>query len=94
MVAGKYTGGSQSISADGVSVSVGNLREEYLALAATLRARRGENQGVAPIPDVGGLDRPLYFGIGQWDNIEAGRQDYGDIAHRHPVFYDELREWA
>lgn len=100
-IAARYTGSQQSISADGVSVTVGDLSQQYLVLAGRMRQRSKDANGSAPIPYAGGLDpaedcmdgdvAPLAFGTGQWDNPAAGRQDYGRRGGSYP---SERLEWA
>ncbi len=72
-------------SADGVSVSLGDLQQRYNDLAESLRAQYHELGG-ANLAD--SLDQmfsdvsvyeiePLVFGVGFMDNYRAGQQDYG-----------------
>jgi len=84
IVAGKYAG-QVSVSADGVSVSVGELQGKYDLLASSLRDQYKLEQAASPLlegvlhqlePDP--FIEPLRFGIGFMDNIRVGRQDYGD----------------
>lgn len=87
-----------SYSADGVSVSLSELQQKFLAQAERLRAQHRELL-VGGSPDVGGISlyeepnadvAPLIFGTGMGDNHEAGRQDYGQrqfygyIAEENP----------
>jgi len=80
-----------NVSADGVSVSVGDLQQRYITLAQRLR-----DQAKMDFDDEMDLDfsedlwdnteysdsiAPLVFGIGFMDNWEAGRQDFGNY---HP----------
>jgi hypothetical protein len=76
-----------SYSADGVSISLGPVGDQYRALAASLREQH-KALLVGGIPDVGGMTpgeqlepdtKPFSFGKGMHDDIEAGRQDYGGI---------------
>lgn len=76
------------ISADGVSVSLANLGNQFRELAVQLRQQH-QNLLVGGEPDVGGVSpyeeldpdiRPMNFGKGMQDNPEAGRQDYGSQA--------------
>lgn len=86
VVAAKYAG-EVSVSADGVSVSVGDLQNRYLTLAARLREQYKSAAATSTAPLVNGIMwddaydtsiKPLVFGLGSMDNYEAGRQDYGD----------------
>lgn len=72
-------------SADGVSVGLANLGQQFRDLAANLRQQH-KSLLVGGGPDVGGITpgeqpdasiKPLDFGTGMHDNYEAGRQDYG-----------------
>lgn len=84
VISNKFTG-LVPVSADGVSVSVGDLSERYRAMAASLREQYKAAQinadinidnllvGHSPDPSI----RPLRFGVGLHDNPEAGQQDYG-----------------
>lgn len=76
-----------SVSADGVSVQIGDLQERFQKLAENLRAQWHEI--VAALGDydfagivldtngwVAGL-QPLIFGTGFMDNYLAGQQDFG-----------------
>jgi hypothetical protein len=76
-----------SYSADGVSVSLGMVGDQYRELAANLRTQYAANL-VGTIPDVGGITpneplepgtKPFAFGKGIHDNTEAGNQEYGGI---------------
>ena len=76
-----------SYSADGVSVSLGAVGDQYRALAASLRAQDAALH-VGGFPDVGGIapdeqlqpgTKPFAFGKGIHDNIEAGSQEYGGV---------------
>jgi hypothetical protein len=73
-------------SADGVSVSLANLGNQFRELAAALRQQH-KDLLVGGLPDVGGITpgeqtdpdiQPLDFGTGMHDNPEAGRQSYGN----------------
>lgn len=72
-------------SADGVSVSLGDLQQRYNDLAESLRAQYhelgGENLADAldqMFSDVSIFEiEPLVFGVGFMDNYRAGQQDYG-----------------
>ena len=72
------------VSADGVSVRVGDLHKRYNELAESLRAQYRSNEGdlSASLDDmfsdvsVGAIE-PLVFGVGFMDNYRVGQQDYG-----------------
>lgn len=71
------------VSADGVSVSVGQLQQRFNDLAASLRAEyKALNLDISMSdfvydPNLDLSLEPLSFGIGFMDNAEAGLQDYG-----------------
>lgn len=74
-----------SVSADGVSVGTNELQNKYLGLAKQLRAQFLLEQ-VAGAPQSFGNNfeeefdasiKPLSFGVGLFDNAEAGTQDFG-----------------
>lgn len=74
-----------SYSADGVSVSLGPVGQQYRDLAAALRQQH-KSLLVGGLPDVGGISpdeqlvpgvKPFAFGTGMHDDPEVGRQDYG-----------------
>ena len=76
-----------SYSADGVSVSLGPVGDQYRMLAAALRAQ-DTSLHVGGFPDVGGIapdeqlepgTKPFSFGKGIHDNIEAGPQEFGGV---------------
>jgi phosphatidylethanolamine-binding protein (PEBP) family uncharacterized protein len=76
-----------SYSADGVSVSLGPVGDQYRMLAASLREQH-KSSLVGGGPDVGGMapdeqlepgTKPFSFGKGIHDNVEAGPQEYGGI---------------
>lgn len=76
-----------SYNADGVSVSLGPVGDQYRALAASLREQH-KSLLVGGFPDVGGLApdeqlepgvKPFSFGKGLHDHIEAGPQEYGGV---------------
>lgn len=74
------------LSADGVSVGLAGLRDQFAAQAVALRNQH-QSLFVGALVDVGGIDAyeqpdlsvaPKAFGTGMHDNLAAGRQDYGD----------------
>jgi hypothetical protein len=76
-----------SYSADGVSVSLGPVGDQYRALAASLRAQ-DDALHVGGFPDVGGIapdeqlepgTKPFAFGKGLHDNVEVGPQEFGGV---------------
>lgn len=75
-----------SVSADGVSVQIGDLQSRYNELAVKLRDQyKASLQAGAPDYSAYLLDmswdpsiKPLVFGVGFMDNYEVGKQDYGD----------------
>jgi hypothetical protein len=76
-----------SYSADGVSVSLGQVGDQYRALASSLR-EQDRQLHVGGYPDVGGMTpnegllpgtKPFSFGKGMHDDIEAGPQEYGGV---------------
>jgi hypothetical protein len=76
-----------SYSADGVSVSLGPVGDQYRMLAASLREQHKQTL-VGGEPDVGGIapdeqllpgTKPFAFGKGLHDNLEAGPQEYGGV---------------
>jgi hypothetical protein len=86
-----------SYSADGVSVSLGPVGDQYRALAANLRMQH-QAVRVGAVPDVGGMTpgevtpediAAFAFGTGMHDDIEAGQQDYGGKSQPFyiPEFY-------
>jgi hypothetical protein len=87
VIASKFTR-EVPVSADGVSVDVGQLQQKYRDLAMTLRDAYDETHGSLVIPwntiyaHSNAYNDPsipaLLFGIGMNDNFEAGRQDYGN----------------
>lgn len=78
-----------SVSADGVSVQIGDLQQRYNDLAASLRDQYKALYGnFDPITAISIMDMrwdpsipSLVFGVGFNDNYLAGRQNYGDY---HP----------
>lgn len=92
-IAARYAG-EVSYSADGVSISLGPLGQQYRDLAASLREQHRKLL-VGGFPDVGGITpgeqqdpdlAPFNFGTGMGDNPEAGRQDYGS---QNPTYLPE-----
>ena len=82
-----------SISADGVSVSLANLGNQFRELAVSLRSQH-KSLLVGGTPDVGGITpgeqtdadiAPFDFGTGMHDNREAGRQSYGNRPYTEYV---------
>lgn len=72
-------------SADGVSISLGNLAQQFRDLAASLREQH-KGLLIGGKPDVGGIApdeerdptvKDTDFGTGMHDNPEVGRQNYG-----------------
>ncbi len=87
------------VSADGVSVSVGELQQRYNDLAQSLRDQYKSEAALSSVPFVSGVligERrdttiaPLTFGTGMHDNYRAGRQDYGDYSPGS----DDTRIWG
>ena len=85
-----------SISADGVSIDTASLQQRFLTLAQTLRDAYDETHGdmELPTPALSGHNPdprvpPLLFGIGNSDNFDAGRQDYGD---RRLITSDDIED--
>jgi len=75
------------VSADGVSVSTGELFTRYNELAKSLRDQYKAESGLDSSPVLSGVligesrdptIKPLTFGTGFMDNWEAGRQNFGD----------------
>jgi len=72
-------------SADGVSVSLGQLQQRYNDLAQSLRDQYHELGGAnmaealdQMFSDISVFEiEPLVFGVGFMDNYRAGQQDYG-----------------
>jgi len=76
-----------SYSADGVSVSLGPVGDQYRMLAASLREQYKQKL-VGGYPDVGGIapdeqlqpgTKPFSFGKGIHDYVEAGPQEFGGV---------------
>lgn len=84
-----------SFSADGVSVSLAQLGQQFRDLAANLRAQH-KSLLVGGLPDAGGVssdEQPdpeiasFNFGTGMHDDVEAGRQEYGSRGILYPAEY-------
>lgn len=83
-IASRYAG-EASYSADGVSIGLGSVADQFRALAAALRAQHKALLSGGG-PDAGGVSpgeglvpgaRPFDMGTGMHDNHEAGRQSFG-----------------
>jgi hypothetical protein len=91
-----------SYSADGVSVSLGQVGDQYRALASSLR-EQDRQLHVGGYPDVGGMTpnegllpgtKPFSFGKGMHDDIEAGPQEYGGVyPPDQEVGVNNVPEW-
>lgn len=97
-IAAKYAR-EASYSADGVSIGLGAVGDQFRALAAALRAQHHALL-VGGGPDVGGITpgeetaqdiEPFDFGTGMHDNVEAGRQKYG--SRRGPDYFHGTFEY-
>jgi hypothetical protein len=84
-----------SYSADGVSISLGPVGDQYRMLAASLRSADKELH-VGGYPDVGGMapdeqlepgTKPFSFGKSMHDNIEAGPQEFGGVYPPDQAIY-------
>lgn len=82
-------------SADGVSVSLGEVQAKYEALANRLRAQH-QSLLVGGTPDVGGIDpyeqpdpaiAAFIFGTGMHDDFDSGQQDFG--GRKFTSYYPE-----
>lgn len=80
-----------SFSADGQSVSIGELQQKYQDLAVQLAGVADELLVGGSSLYAGGMDAhqrhdpsvaPLAFGTRMHDHIEAGQQDYGEAGDR------------
>lgn len=89
-----------NFSADGVSVGLASLAQQFRDLAANLRTQH-KNLLVGGLPDVGGITpgeqtspdiAPFDFGTGMHDNLEAGRQEYGNRPY--PEYIAEYQPGA
>jgi hypothetical protein len=76
-----------SYSADGVSVNLGPVGDQYRSLAMKLREQYSA-QLVGTTVDAGGMSpdepqlpgtKPFSFGKGMHDNVEAGPQEFGGV---------------
>lgn len=94
-IAAKYSR-EASYSADGVSVSLGPVGQQYRELAASLREQH-RNLLIGGVPDVGGITldeqpdptlKPTAFGTGMHDDPEVGGQDYG-YGQPNPYYIPE-----
>jgi len=81
-----------SYSADGVSINLAQVAQQFRDLAVNLRSEHARLL-VGGTPDVGGISpyegllpgiRNFAFGTGMHDDLEAGPQDYGN---RDQVYY-------
>jgi hypothetical protein len=86
-IAAKYSREAQ-ISADGVSIGLGAVAQQFRDLALSLREQHSSLL-VGGLPDVGGISpdeglyvgvRPFTFGTRMHDFDEAGSQDYGGVT--------------
>lgn len=89
VIAGKYAG-EVSISADGVSVSAGEVQQKYQQLAISLRATYKNLAGTGGDVFAGGLRGQMAFGLGLHDNLRAGQQDYAPVERE---FYPDNQDW-
>lgn len=81
-----------SYSADGVSINLAQVAQQYRDLAINLRQEH-DRLLVGGSPDVGGISpyegllpgtKNFAFGTGMHDDLEAGPQDYGS---RDQIYY-------
>lgn len=84
-IASKYAR-EVSHSADGVSINLGQLAQQFRDLAASLREQHKRLAAAGAAPDAGGMLlgdqrdeslRNFSFGTQMHDNLEAGQQDHG-----------------
>lgn len=86
-----------SYSADGVSIGLGQVAQQFRDLALSLRETH-KNLLSGGLPDVGGITpgeqhypgtKNFAFGTGMHDDLEAGQQDWGsrDGAFLYPEEY-------
>lgn len=87
-IAAKYAR-EASLSADGVSVGLGQVAQQFRDLAVNLRQQH-QSLLVGGFPDVGGITpgedqlpgiAPFSFGTGIHDLPEAGQQDFGGATN-------------
>lgn len=84
-----------SYSADGVSINLAQVAQQFRDLALSLREQH-RSLLVGGSPDAGGISpyevqphdvKPFAFGTGMHDDKAAGRQDYGN--QDFPEYYPE-----
>lgn len=87
-----------SYSADGVSVSLGPVGDQFRALAASLRQQH-QAKGIGGAPIAGGVEKGdrrnpdvknFAFGTGMHDYLDAGPQDYGDVDEIRYGYNDDI----
>lgn len=80
-----------SYSADGVSIGLSQIADQFRALSSNLREQHKEIMSMGAVPDFGGalrgeqMDpslRNFSFGTQMHDNHNAGQQDYGSRDYR------------
>ena len=85
-------------SADGVSVSLGPVGEQFRRLATSLR-QQYQAQRIGGVPIAGGMEKGdrrdestknFAFGTGMHDYIDAGPQDYGDVDEIRYGYNDDI----
>lgn len=100
VIARKFAG-VVSISADGVSVQIGDLSARYTELASALRLEHSNAQEVGGAVDLANLMweseldhsiAALNFSIGMHDNPSAGQQAYG--GHKGPSWNYDTQRWV
>lgn len=87
-----------SVSADGVSVSTGELQQRFNDLATSLRDQMHSQVLDIPVTNVQSGTQfdpsidPLVFGVGFHDNPSAGIQDTGNVGNwgYYPVAAEEV----
>lgn len=98
-ISGKFAR-EANYSADGVSIGLANLAQQFRDLAANLRSQH-KSLLAGGAPDVGGIApgeqtaddiAPFDFGTGMHDNGEAGRQQYGNRPY--PEYIAEYQPGA
>lgn len=92
------------ISADGVSVSVGQLANKYTVLAGSLREMYQNLAGVGGAPIIGGIDRwfdydpsvkPYVFAMRMHDNYRVGAQSFEPYPWGpNPENYEDGGYWS